>query len=265
MTDTPNVVDTTNVTPSVDAAAIAAAVAAELKNTAPVVPVSTAAPAAVAPATETAPVEIGKVEPFKFAPTNDVGLDIALEYVAGYGLNDTHPAIVAASQGDFTQLETYLEAVKAPGFKKYVDLAKEAVNRQKTTAETHVTKTNEAIFAVFDGQDNWNKVSAWARENATPEELEELNAMLRSGPMQAKAASMMILQAYTAKVGGLTKEAKNPTAQAGTNGGPQGEGPKPVQNRRSLVSEIEGLRRKYGDNFTNTHEYQALHAQFENR
>ncbi|WNV48169.1 scaffold protein [Caulobacter phage Quill_5.2] len=250
-------------TPGVDAAAIAAAVAAELSKNTPA-PAPVAAAPTPEPVATTATPEIGKIEPFSFPPSGDAGLDIALEYIGNFGLTDQHPAVIAAANGDFTQIETYLSAVKAPGYEKYLNLAKEAHARQTQAVETQATKINEAVFGVFEGEENWKKASAFAKENGTKEEIDQLNAMLRAGPLQAKAAALMIRQAYEAKVGGFTKDPKDPTAQTGQNGA-VAPGPKPVLNRRTLISEIEGLRRQYGDNFQNTDAYRALHAQYENR
>lgn len=254
MTDAVAAAETTPITPSVDAAAIAAEVAAALKAG------STPAPEATVETAQTAP------EPYVFEETGDAGLDLALEYLGNLGLTDEHPAIVKAAAGDFGPLEAHLKAVKAPGHEKYLKLAREGVARQVTVVNDAVAAKNNAVFAVVGGAENWAKVAAWAKANATDSERDDMNEMLRKSPTTAAAAAKAIFAAFNAKTGGFTQEAKNPVNQHGANGYPAGKPAKTIANRRELAAATDALVRRHGSH--NIHlnpEYIRLHAEFNKR
>jgi hypothetical protein len=200
---------------------------------------------------------------FAYDSTGDVGLDFALEFVGKLGFGPSHPAMVAAGDGDFALLEAALAALgdKAQGYDKFVALAKDSLTKANGAASEAAAKTRSACAAVAGGEAELDAVIAWASKQAAdgimlPEEKESLNAMLAAGGLQAVAATKMLLEVYSnapATVQVPTPTTPAPAANAALEAGE-------TLTKRSFADASRQLRQKHGPNFQQTPEYKALAA-----
>jgi len=208
------------------APATAPAVAA---TPAPAVPETPAAPAAAAPAPTPAPIPAPTVgedaAPAPEAPTGtadeagvvvydttgDPGMDMALGFVGKLGLLPTHPAMVKAAEGDFSFIKAHLASLgdKATGWEQHIALAEQSWGRNVKAAEDLNKSITTTVHKAAGGEANWSAISGWAKANADPKERETINKMLAAGPVEARAATLMLRQMYEA-AGGTTVTPANP-------------------------------------------------------
>lgn len=248
--------------PQIDTAALAAAVADQLKQPitfADVLAKSDTQSATPPVQTETPPVN--EIAPVVFEKTGDVGLDMALEFIGGLGFDEKHPAVVSATKGDFAPLKALLSSnEKARGWENYMALAERSYQEGQQRQQATQKSLETAVYAEAGGEEKWKALQAFAGENASPEEAAALNKMLQDGPLQARAAVRAIQDAYNKKVGTVVKPASALAPGASKSDAPAV--PDAPRNKRELVRAIEGLRRTHGENFASTAEYARLHAQF---
>jgi hypothetical protein len=207
-----------------------------------------------------------EVETIEYDATGDTGLDVALEFVGRLGIGPEHPAMAAASNGDFGPLEAYLGTLgaKAKGFERMVTLGRKAFEDGKAKAESKVkadteseTKTKEAIYAAMGGADNWAAIQAWASANATDAEKEDVTKAFRSGGMIAVAMAERLTNLYR-KAGGTFKgkgavKADAAGSQAGTGAG--------TLSPRQFVDEVAKARAAHrGGNWDESKTYADLRA-----
>jgi hypothetical protein len=239
-----------------------------------VTPEPTAAPAvtmeAVVKPVETKPVETkdpkavdkkGEAEEIRYEETGDPKLDVALAFFGRAGIDADHPALKAAIDGDFDLLEAYLEEKGVPGWQSHIKLAKEShahFLEQRAEGEAKiveaVTKTLEKVGYT---NEQWGEAIAWARENADPGEIEELNAMMAK-PLSAKAA--------VAYLTGLHSEATNverAPAKVAVKEEASARSGKPVASnepisRAQFAQQAEKLAKSYGPDYMSTPEYKQL-------
>jgi hypothetical protein len=223
-------------------------------------------PAVVAPVVadlslDAAPV--AKVEPaaeaVTYEPTGDAGLDVALDFVAGKGFAADHPAMQAASEGDFGPIREALKALgdKAKGYEKYVALAEKSFNDTKAGHDTRRAKDIASIEGAVGGKEAWQEVKTWAAAATedSPAQRAEVNAALRQGGMIAVAMAKHLTHLYN-KSGAQTKE---PAAvvQPGATGRPEASGP---LTAKAYAQESQALRAKLGYRFDGSQEQIALDA-----
>src|SRR5690606_29641493 len=67
--------------------------------------------------------EEGEIE---FEATGDPGLDYALSFIARAGIDDQHPAFIAAANGDFGLLKATLAEKGLPGWEQAIALGEKA-------------------------------------------------------------------------------------------------------------------------------------------
>lgn len=251
--------------PPADTGTGAATVAATPAATvAPAVAATPAAPAAPAvdsskPITLDAPVAAAPTPPadavIEYAKTGDPGLDVALQYVGARGFGPEHPAVVAATKGDFAALEAALVALgdKAPGHKAYVELAKTAYTARSNAAAEAVKATNTAVYAAVGGEGKWAEVHAWAVANADEGEKRSLNAAFAAGGFAAVAAAEKLSAAY-ARTGTKPKSVvkdgtpAHTSADVGTLDG------------KAYGRAVAELSLKLGNRMVGSQEYAALQA-----
>ena len=205
-------------TPEAIAAAAVAAPPAAVTPPTPAAPAALPAPAAeVIGAEPAAAVDTGVA----YKETGDPGLDVALNFIGSMGLGPDHAAVIAAVDGDFTLLNATLEAMgdKAKGYQQFIALAK--ASHERAAVETAATQTavTAAVNEAAGGADQWAAVKAWAGANADPAEKDAINAMLSAGPLQARAAAIMLAGLY-ADAGGTTvppRTAASPNASPAAN------------------------------------------------
>lgn len=186
---------------------------------APAAPASpAAAPAQDPPVTFEAPTPAAPTPPqdnvVVYEKTGDPGLDVALRYVGQRGFGPEHPAVQAATKGDFTQLETALKALgaKADGYAEYVGLAKDAYGRRQAAAQQKAEAASKVIYDAVGGKEKWAAIHAWVAENADQSEKDSINAAFKAGGIAAKTvaaqlASMFAIHGKTAPKAAVKAEA----------------------------------------------------------
>lgn len=191
-----------------------------------------------------------------YEKTGDAGLDVALQYVGARGFGPDHPAIVAATKGDFAVLEAELTKLgdKAPGAKAYIDLAKESYGRRKASNEAAAAKTTKAVHDAVGGAEKWAAIQAWAQANADPDEKKQLNAAFAAGGLVATATATQLAQmhakATATKPQGVVKAdapAHDPSANSALDG-------------KAFGRESAALYAKLGNKMEGSKEYAALVA-----
>ncbi len=246
--------------------AVAAPAPAEAPN--PAEPTGAPSPApspAPAPApAEPAPLNLGEATPpappppaddiFEYSPTGDTALDVALEFVGARGFGPEHPAIKAATSGDFGPLEAALKAAgdKAKGFERIVALAKDAHSRGVEKAKTQETTTRQTVETAVGGAANWAAIQTWASANADAGEKAEINAMLKAGGLQARLAAQGLAQLYNAQ---LKTRPPAPALKEGATNQPASSGTLTPQEYAKEVGKLHG---KLGSRLEGSAEYAAL-------
>lgn len=193
-----------------------------------------------------------------YQPTGDAGLDLALDYIGNLGLGPDHPAVVAAADGAFEKLEATLEAMgdKAKNSDKYVALAKAAY--QRTADQTAATEAavKATVVEVAGGSEQWEAIKKWSGQNADPDEKAAINEMLKSGPVQARAAAALLLNAYNSASGtvvtpkSVVKDDTVPNTPT-TNG---------ALSPQDYQAEVRKLRGQMGFRMEGSEEYKALQS-----
>lgn len=203
--------------------------------------------------------EAGEIE---YEETGDPKLDIALKFFGKHGLDAEHPAIKSAIDGDFTALEAYLAEKDAKGWEQHVALAKESHKAHGESVAAAEKAVTDAVSGQLEkaGVDNehWGKVIAWAAENAEPEEREELNKTLASGPLGAKMVTAYLLGLYAdANTVEQTPMRGAIREDQGARGTGQSDQDKPL-TRAQFSQEAEKLYRAKGQGYMQTPEYAQL-------
>lgn len=250
----------------------APAVAAPASTAAPAAPATSAASAATpavpaaapaqdppvsfdppaVPAAPTPPQEATVV----YEKTGDAGLDVALRYVGERGFGPDHPAIQAATKGDFSALETALAGLgdKAKGFKEYVDLAKDSYGRRQAAAKTQGEAAAKVIYDAVGGKEQWSAIHAWVGENADADEKAQINAAFKAGGVAAAATAQHLAQLF-AKHGKTAPKAAVKADAAATTAPAAG----PL-NPREYGRAVAALNAKLGSKMEASPEYAQLRA-----
>lgn len=193
----------------------------------------------------------------QFEPTGDTGLDLALEFVGARGLDDSHPAMKAAVNGDFAPLKAVLAAMgdKAKGYEKYVDLAERSYKDGKAKADAKYASDAEVIHKAVGGKEQWAAISKWAGENAEPAEKEQVNAVLKQGGLPAKVMAEWLAAKYRGAKG--TKVDPAPVVADGASGKAPTSG---ALTAKDYANEVQTLRQKMGYKFETSNEYKSLQS-----
>lgn len=136
---------------------------------------------------------------YSYEPTGDAGLDYALAFVGNLGYGDSHPAILAAQQGDFSLIKVELATKGVQGAEAVVALAEAAYGKSAAKAQAAAQELNTFAHTAAGGADNWAAINAWASANADPEEKADLNEALAKGGVAAKRAIKYIVDGYRAQ------------------------------------------------------------------
>jgi hypothetical protein len=229
--------------------------------TTPTTPVTLDVPEVQAPAAPTvpapAPVAINDAAPVEFEPTGDVGLDMALAFIGKQGISETHPAMVAATKGDFSILKAELAAKGAAGWEQFVALGETAYQRKAADAAATAAKTREAVIAAAGGEQEWLAVQKWASANATPEEKAQINGLLNQGGVAAKGAVQYLLSAYS-RANNVVVDPRDATSGASRGGIPNADnGP---LSPRAYADAVQQLNVKLRGRIEGSQEYATLQA-----
>lgn len=236
------------------------------ESTQPEVPEQTPAPAPVPPAPAPVP-PVDTPEPAavpepdtpvgEYPSYDHPGIDLATKFLAKVGIGPDHPAIQAASEtGDSTYLKAVLAELgdKARGWEQYVALAEKGFEEIQEKHVAREIETENTVYELVGGEDNWRAIQEWASSTADPEEKEEINAAFEAGGLQAKMAAAFLQQMHAAAVGvrepapAVNEEAAPPTRAA--------NGP---LTPRDYATAVAALSARVGPQNVHTHpEYEAL-------
>lgn len=194
---------------------------------------------------------------YSYEPTGDAGLDYALDFIGKQGYGDSHPAVIAATNGDFSLLEAELATKNVPGAQQIIALAKQAHERHVQADSKREAELSSFAAQAAGGAENWATVRAWAATEATPEEKAQVNAALRQGGIIAQGVISQLVSLYTQRHT-LPKEAQeaarpNASPQSGSSGEPM--------TAQRYAREVEALRQKLGNRTETSAEYAALQGQ----
>lgn len=201
-----------------------------------------------------------EADPITYESTGDAKLDVALAFFGKAGLGDQHPAIQAAITGDFSLLAAELEAKGMPGWQSHLNLAKESYEKyqseQKAGQEKIVGAVSEALEKAGYSNEQWNEAVAWTRENAEPEEIEQINLMLRH-PFTAKIAVGYLTSLHSEAHGVEKQPAKRGIKEEAGAERRAAADTTPI-SRAQFAQEAEKLARNFGPDYMSTPEYKAL-------
>ena len=194
---------------------------------------------------------------FSYDPTGDAGLDYALNFVGKLGYGDTHPAIIAAQQGDFSLIRAELATKGVAGSDAVLALAEQAYTR--FAAEDAKKSEELAGFAAqaAGSADNWAVVRAWAAQEATPQEKAQVNAALAQGGLVAQGVISQLVALYQQKHT-LPKDAAA-VAKPGAVG--TAAASNEPMTAKAYAQAVEALRQKLGNRTEGSPEYEALQSQ----
>jgi len=239
-----------------EAAAVPAVAPVEAPVVPAVAPTVAIGPPAVAPVIP-APVEPkpeGKAPAVE--PTGDPGLDYALGFIYKAGIQDDHPAMQAAYQGDFGLLKALLAEKGAAGWEQAVALGEQAYGKFKASAEADAKSVGEAVTQVAEAMGvDWEEAVKWARGAASKEEAATVNEMLQS-PATAKMAALWIAHNYSNQQGVDVAPRQKAVSDAAVPQPPAASGG--TIDRVEFSREAGKLHKKYGDTYNQTPEYRAL-------
>lgn len=204
-----------------------------------------------------------KTEPeaIQYEETGDPKLDLALGFFGRNGLDVEHPAIKAAVNGDFSLLEAELASKGAQGWQQYVALAKEAHGNVVKEAKDHEDSVTAAVASTLEQfgytNEQWGEAIDWVRKEAA-DEVPEINRILASGPLGAKAITSYILQNHREASGTeYAPQAKAVKEEQGANGGGQRAPVTPI-SKSQFAQEAEKLARSFGPDYMSSPEYKLL-------
>lgn len=202
--------------------------------------------------------EAGANGEFVYDSTGDAGLDYALNFVGKLGFGDTHPAIQAASNGDFALLRVELATKGVAGADAVVALAEAAYQKHTKAAAESTQAITDYAHSLAGSVENWGVISAWASANADPEEKADLNDALAKGGASARRALKYIVDGYKGQ-NALPKEPATPVRPgAATHAGPA-TGPLTAKAYADAVLEIQ--RAAKGRDISASPEYLSLQKQ----
>lgn len=191
----------------------------------------------------------------EFELTGDVGLDMALAFIGKAGISESHPAMVAATNGDFTILKATLAAKGVQGWEQFVALGEAAYTRRAAEAAKTQEAVKAAVYKEAGGKDEWEAVQKWASANATAEEKAEINALLNKGGLAAKGAVKYLVDAYS-RANNVEVNPRDPLASASRGGVPATDsGP---LSPRQYADAVQQLNVKLRGNLDGSKEYGQL-------
>lgn len=209
-------------------------------------------PAEAPKPTEPVPVTDEAVE---FEPTGDVGLDMALAFIGKAGISESHPAMVAATNGDFTILKATLAAKGVQGWEQFVALGEAAYTRKAAETAKAQEAVKAAVYKEAGGKEEWEAVQKWASANATAEEKAEINALLNKGGLAAKGAVKYLVDAY-GRANNVEVNPRDPLASASRGGVPNAD-TAPLSPRQ-YADAVQQLNVKLKGRLDGSQEYDQL-------
>lgn len=194
-------------------------------------------------------------KPFVFETTGNAQVDYALDIIGKAGISNEHPAALAAFNGDFTLLKHALAAKGIPGGDHLVAMLEKAATDDAAKDAAIADQISQDVYEMAGSQEQWQAVQAWAAANADEGEKETLNALF-SDTKTHKIAAAYVINQYNA-AGNVKPEAAAVVSKdagaarpAAATGGPL--------SRVEFAEEAAKLRQRFGNEYTNSPEYQVL-------
>lgn len=226
----------------------------QVEGTQAVTPAPVAAPPAKEETTQ-APAVAEATQEFTYESTGYANADYALGVIGKAGIGPEHPAVVAAYDGDFGQLEHLLASKDVPGATALLAMLKDASDKHSASQKEVGEKIANSIYELAGSKENWQAVQAWGAENADDDEKELLNEMF-ADPRQSKIAAVYLMSMYdkaqvphepqTSVTGARPAVAAAATPAAG-----------PI-DRKEFAAQAQALYRKHGNAYMESSEYAAL-------
>lgn len=192
---------------------------------------------------------------FTYEPTGYPNADYALGVIGKAGIGPEHPAVVAAYDGDFGQLQHLLASKQIAGADALLSMLKDASDQHAAKTKEEGERIANDVYELAGGKEQWEAVQQWAAQNADDEEKEILNDMFKDSRTHKIAATYLMSMYDKAQVphepaarvdGGRPPVAGVATAAA-----------TPL-DRKGFADAARELYKKFGDSYTTTPEYQAL-------
>ncbi len=192
----------------------------------------------------------------EYEATGDVGLDMALNFVGKAGIHMEHPAMQAAISGDFSLLKAELAAKGATGWEQFIALGEAAFSRTKEQEAAKTAALQNLIVNTAGGKEEWAAVQQWASSNATPEEKQQINALLNQGGLAAKGAVKYLVDAY-GRANNVTVNPRDVAGNAGRAGGVPNADTGPL-DPKAYSRAVGQLNIKLNGRLEGSPEYEAL-------
>lgn len=177
-------------------------------------------------------------------------LGLALGFLRDAGISPTDPAFqLAEVEGDFELLKATLAAKALPGTDAMVAILEKAVASHFEAVEKAEAETTALVTEILGEQKD--EVLEWARSTASDEEKTAFNDMLEAGGVYARAAAVLLREAFQGS--GNTIPAKHAIETAAP--GAVANGP---LTAREFAAETEKLARKLGGDPRGSAEYAQI-------
>lgn len=193
---------------------------------------------------------------FTYEPTGDAGLDYALAFVGNLGYGDSHPAIVAAREGDFGLIKAELASKGVQGADQVLALAEQAYKGFVERDAKAQAELSNFAFATAGSKENWQAVHAWAKANADPAEKQQINAALSQGGIAAQSVIKFLVDKY-AEVNTLNKPERSAVKESAAAAPSTPDEP---MTARKYAAEVRELSRKLRGRLEGSPEYAKLQA-----
>jgi hypothetical protein len=193
-----------------------------------------------------------------YLETGNANLDYALKWAGQRGLNvETIPEMQQAMQGNFGPLRALLTSKQIPEADAVLALAESGFKEYQAGKEAATQAVQQMVVEVAGGEEAWGQVLDWARENAEPEEKEQINAALASGGFVAEAVAARLVHNFQAQSGVTIPQRAEPVkATASAQPPAAGNGPLSPQEYGQAVMDLR--RSMKGKPIDGTPEYAAL-------
>lgn len=177
-------------------------------------------------------------------------LGLALGFLRDAGISPTDPAFqLAEVEGDFELLKATLAAKNLPGTDAMVAILEKAVTSHFEAVEAAEAATTALVTEILGEQKD--EILDWARSTASDEEKTAFNDMLEAGGVYARAAAVLLQQAFTGAGNTVPAQHAIKTAQ------PSQGGHTPL-TARDYAAEVDKLARQLGGDPRQSQEYAAL-------
>lgn len=237
--------------------------ATDVQATAPAAPAAVPAEPVIKPAAVEPPAVAPKTDDDEIAyeETGDARMDYALGFVARAGFDADHPAIIAASEGNFGLLKAALAEKGVAGWEQAVALGEEAYKDivAKEGEKIETIRANVLEVAEQNGVD-WEAAVEFARGHGDEQEIAKINELM-ADPFTAKIAALYITTAYRNNSDvdvPPQRQAVKPEAVPGNPGVSGGS-----LTRAEFAAEAGKLHKRMGDAYVQSQEYRALAARLQ--